>query len=99
MSEDLDDALAERLTAAAPAERDPMFRIAVLQRREEDRFRTRNLMLAAGAVALAVAGAISLYLRPDLIGEVAIALIVLAAGAAAWIFSPAVRSVARRLAP
>ena len=99
MSEDLDQKLAERLTAAAAAERDPMFRIAVLQRREEDRFRTRNLMLAAGAVALAVAGAISLYLRPDLIGEVAIALIVLAAGAAAWIFSPAVRSVARRLAP
>jgi hypothetical protein len=99
MSEELDDKLAERLTAAAPAERDPMFRIAVLQRREEDRFRTRNLMLAAGAAALAVAGAVGLVLRPDLIGEAAIALIVLAAGAAAWIFSPAVRSVARRLAP
>jgi hypothetical protein len=99
MSEDLDRKLTERLNAGAPAGRDPLFRISVLQRREEDRFRMRNRLVAAGAVVLALGAGAGLYLRPDLIDEAAIALFALAAAAAAWIFSPAVRSFARRWAP
>lgn len=43
--------LADLLRSHAPAERDPMFRLAVLERRERQRFRLRVLTMTAFALA------------------------------------------------
>jgi hypothetical protein len=53
----------ERITAAlqhdAPPPRDPLFRIQLLERREQQRFRRRSLQTLAGTAAVLVVSALT----------------------------------------
>lgn len=60
MSEDKDDRLAELLSAAAPPARDPVFRIKVLERREQRQFQRRSFTILAGALAILLLSMFSL---------------------------------------
>ncbi len=60
MTHDPDQRIADLLRADAPAERDPLFRVAVLHRLEREKYRRQIVsLIACGAVlaALAVGGA------------------------------------------
>jgi len=53
MSESVEARFAALVARAAPPERDPLFRLAVMERRERDLFRRRSQALAiAGVVAM-----------------------------------------------
>ena len=54
MAQDMDERLANLLLGDAPAERDPMFRLGVLARRERQRFRRRSAWLFAAALGCVV---------------------------------------------
>jgi hypothetical protein len=56
MNLDDDEAIGQRLRALAPATRDPLFRIKVLERRERRQFRRRVAFLLGGTV-----GATTIY--------------------------------------
>ena len=80
MTDDLDERLGRLLREGSPPERDPMFRIQVLERREQRRFRQRSLTLLAGAVAVGLFPAVFLALVADpltaaLVGVFSLALI------------------------
>lgn len=84
MTEELDSGIALLLRAGAPAERDPLFRIRVLERRERERHRRRSRALLAGATLVVLIHVVALVLAPDVftaaIGAV-FCLAVVAAGA------------------
>ena len=66
MNQDLDTKLGQLLRQGAPPERDPAFRIALLERRERQRYQSRQrLVLAAGAL-LAVLFAVVVTLNRTL---------------------------------
>jgi hypothetical protein len=65
MTQDIDERLGQLLREDAPPERDPLFRIRLLERREQRRFRQRSLTLAVGAVALGAFPAVFLGLVGD----------------------------------
>lgn len=52
MSENRDDRIVEFLRAGAPPERDPMFRLEVLERRERRQLRRRAFTLLAAMLAI-----------------------------------------------
>lgn len=54
MTHDNDEKLARLLCLHAPAERDPFFRLRVLERRERQRYRQRSMRLAAAVLACVV---------------------------------------------
>jgi len=54
MSEHLDEELGRLLREDAPAERDALFRIGLLEHRERRRYESRRRMLFASAVAAAL---------------------------------------------
>ncbi|MBZ5578406.1 MAG: hypothetical protein LAP40_17725 [Acidobacteriia bacterium] len=54
MSEDRDNRLVELLRADAPPERDPVFRLKVLERREQRQFQRRLLTMLAGMLVILV---------------------------------------------
>lgn len=58
---DQDEKLRRLLRADAPPERDPHFRIALLERRTRQRYQRRQRILLAGTIVLAVLGSIALY--------------------------------------
>jgi hypothetical protein len=60
MTIDVDKALANLLRDDAPAERDPLFRVAVLERLERARYRRRCGALTALALALAAIAGVGL---------------------------------------
>jgi hypothetical protein len=49
MTQDLDAKLGRLLREGAPPERDPLFRIRVLERREQRRYQRRTVALLAGS--------------------------------------------------
>ena len=65
MTDDQDARLTELLRADAPAERDALFRLDVLERREQLRFRRKVLLLLAAALVTLVL----LALGADWLGE------------------------------
>jgi O-antigen/teichoic acid export membrane protein len=65
MTQDTDDRLGRLLREDAPPERDPLFRIRLLERREHRRFRQRSLALLVGAAVLTVIPAITLALMDN----------------------------------
>jgi hypothetical protein len=78
-----------RQAAPAPAPRDAMFRIAILERRERGRFRRRILLTAvAGIVASGVAFA-GLVAGDELRTAASVALVTLAAATASMTVAPA----------
>ena len=52
MSEDRDDRVVDLLKAAAPPARDPVFRLKVLERREQRQFQRRWLTMLAGVLLI-----------------------------------------------
>jgi cobalamin biosynthesis protein CobD/CbiB len=58
MSGNFDQQLGELLRAGAPPERDPLFRIRLIERRAHQRFRQRRQRLVGAAVAVALLPAI-----------------------------------------
>jgi hypothetical protein len=53
MTQDQDARLANLLREDAPPAHDPLFRLSVLERREQKRFRNRSFLLLAAALAFA----------------------------------------------
>jgi hypothetical protein len=53
MTEHGDERIGELLRSDAPAAHDPMFRLAVMERRERRRFRNRSLQVLGGGLAVA----------------------------------------------
>ncbi len=64
MTDPIQDRFASLVRRAAPAERDPLFRLRVLERREKERFRQRSLAMLGLFVALIAAAVAILALRP-----------------------------------
>lgn len=97
MNDDVDSKLGALLLADAPPERDPMFRIRVLERRERERYGRRLRGLLAGASLVLLVHGVALLLAPDVftagVGAV-IGLAILGAGA---VSATAVLRVARAL--
>jgi hypothetical protein len=54
MKTDIDERIATLLNADAPPERDPVFRVKLLERRERQRFHRRSLAVAGAALASTV---------------------------------------------
>jgi hypothetical protein len=52
MSEDRDDRIVEFLRQAAPPARDPVFRLRVLERREQRQFHGRLFLMLAGLLVI-----------------------------------------------
>jgi len=64
MTDQLESRFAEMVRCAAPTERDPLFRLQVLERRETERFRQRSSLTLAAACLVLVVAAAALALRP-----------------------------------
>ena len=97
MNQDLDKKLGRWLREDAPPERDPLFRIRVLERRERQRFQHRSQMLLAVAVVLAVFPALILTLGTDLIAPGLIAVFCIAVITASLFSIRSVLQVVRQL--
>lgn len=93
---DTDARLSRRLTARAPAGRDPVFRVGVLQKREEDRFRLRSRLVFAAATGLGLAAVAAFVLRPDLAPQICGSLLGIAALAGVYLYREPLMGLARR---
>jgi hypothetical protein len=89
-----DEPISERLRALAPATRDPLFRIKVLERRERRQFRLRVTLLLGGTVAAALIYAIGSVAAGGTSRGLGIALIL---AMAATMYVPALLKVMRGL--
>ena len=101
MTQDLDDKIGQLLREDAPAERDALFRISVLERREQRHYRRKSLiLLAGGAFTLILAIAFGLLVDltvADLLGAGLIVALVLALIAASLFSVRGVLQVVRQL--
>jgi hypothetical protein len=94
MTQEVDEKLGTLLRAGAPPERDPLFRIRVLERRESDRFRQRSRGLIAGAVGAVLIHVIALALAPNvLVAGISAVLCLVVVAAAAISFRAAAQAV------
>lgn len=92
-----DERFGRLLREDAPAERDALFRISVLERRERMRFRQRSLVMILGAAVVAAALGTGFAAGLDLLAATAVAFVI-AGLATAFVFSvPGVFEVRRRL--
>jgi fatty acid desaturase len=96
MSGELDDKISEGLRADAPAERDALFRLAVMERRERRRFERRSAVLIGGAAAVAVIAAGGLSAGADLVTTGVVAMLCAAIAVAGLLSASGVRELARR---
>ncbi len=60
MSEDKDNRVADLLSQNAPPARDPMFRIKVLELREQRQFQRRSFIMLAGALVIVLVSILAL---------------------------------------
>ncbi len=94
MSEPEEERFADLVRRQAPPARDPMFRIQVLERRENEQFRSRSYLYLAGAGAVLVLAAVAIFLRPDSLGDIGVLIAVAIAVAGCLFYGPA---LSRRL--
>ena len=78
MSEDRDDRIVEYLRQAAPPARDPVFRLRVLERREQRQFQRRLFTMLAGVLVIILISTFAISTRGGALGATG----VLVAGAA-----------------
>lgn len=97
MIDDLDERLGGWLRADAPPERDPLFRVALIERRERQRFRRRSRALLSAAAASAVLPAVAFTVAPDPFAAGLIAALCMALIAAALLSARGVVRVMRLL--
>jgi hypothetical protein len=64
MSEDRDDRIADLLREDAPPPRDPVFRLRVLERREQRRFQRRLFTMLAGVLMILLISTFALSIGP-----------------------------------
>jgi hypothetical protein len=96
MSEHLDERIGELLRRDALPERDPAFRISVLERRERKRFLRQSAMLAAFGLVLALIATVGITIGGDA-AVAAVALVILAALAIAYMrYEPIVARIIER---
>jgi hypothetical protein len=87
MSDERDAKLGRLLLEGSPPERDPMFRIRVLERRERQRYASRSRSLRVIAAIVVLIHLLALALAPSaLVAGISalLCLAVLAAGALSW---------------
>ena len=94
MKHDDEEPIGQRLRALAPATRDPLFRIKVLERRERRQFRFRVALLLGGTVAAALIYAIGSVAAGGTSRGLGIALIL---AMAATMYVPALLKIMRGL--
>ena len=98
MSHETDPRIADLLRAEAPAPRDPLFRVRVLERREERRYRRRLYTMLVGILVIFIlsASAISIGVGAGGLGIVG-TIITGAALATAWLaFRGSLSQILRR---
>jgi hypothetical protein len=97
MTQDIDDRLGRLLRQGAPPERDPLFRIRLLERRERRRFRQRSLLLLGGGAALVVLPVLVFGLAADPLAAGLVLVFSLAAIAASLVSARGVLQAVRWL--
>lgn len=97
MTQDYDDVLGRLLRADAPAERDPMFRIRLLERRARQRYQRRSRLLLGVAAALMVVPAAVLALATDRLAAALVVGFSVALAAATLVSARGVLQVVRHL--
>jgi hypothetical protein len=97
MTEQHDERLGRLLREDAPPERDALFRLSVLQRRERQRFQRLSLVLLTAALAIAVIVGIGFNAGFDLISTGALALLCAAFAVAVFFSLPGVAMLLSRL--
>jgi hypothetical protein len=96
MNDQQDERLGQLLRADAPPPRDPMFRLSVLERREEKRFRNRSLMLVGLAMAAALASWFAVSIGGWTFETVSVLIALAIAAIGWWTYAPALRALLRR---
>jgi hypothetical protein len=97
MSEDHDERIGALLRSEAPPVRDVMFRLAVLERREQKRFRQRSLVLLTAAIAVSVIFAGGVAAGEDLVITALVAMLIAGLAGACVLSLRGVREVLHRL--
>ena len=88
MTDPIHDRFGDLVRRAAPAERDPLFRLRVLERRERDLFRRRSLAMLGLLIEVIAAAAALLALRPVRLDAAGIALFAGVLAATALLYAP-----------
>jgi hypothetical protein len=99
MSTDIDARIAALLRHDAPARQDPMFRLRVLKRREQQRFQRRAALLGLAALALVAACGIGYGARAALMERLGVVLLCGALIASSLWHAPVVAYLIRRWSP
>ncbi len=97
MTHDSDQRIADLLREDAPAERDPMFRVGVLDRLERAKYRRRLTTVIACAVALAAIALLGVSVGGAVRETTSVLLVVVALATAYFVVAPAVMSLLARL--
>ncbi|HJR71403.1 MAG TPA: hypothetical protein VKA43_15280 [Gammaproteobacteria bacterium] len=95
MTPNLDQRIADLLNANAPRERDPMFRIQLLARREQKRFHRRTVLVLCATLAL-IAIVSSSYRSNASFAETASVVLLGLSLAGLMVYFPVVAHVLRR---
>jgi hypothetical protein len=96
MMQDQDERFAELLCEDAPAERDALFRISVLERRERVRFQRRSRVLFMAAVVVAFIFGVGFGIGADLFMTTLVALLIAGLTAAFLLSVPGVMEMKHR---
>jgi hypothetical protein len=96
MMQDQDERFAELLREDAPAERDALFRISVLERRERVRFQQRSRVLLVAAVVVAFFFGVAFGIGADLFITTLVGLLIAGLAAAFILSVPGVMEMKHR---
>ena len=96
MSTDVDARIAALLRHDAPAGQDPMFRLRVLERREQQRFQRRSVWLGIAALVVVAAVGIGYGARVALMERLGVVLLCAALVASGVAHAPVVAYFVRR---
>ena len=96
MSEDRDDRIVELLRADAPPARDPVFRVSVLERREQRRFQRRLYTMLAGALVILLVLTFAISMGAGTLGTMGALAVVAALGSAYLAFRSNLPQILRR---
>jgi hypothetical protein len=97
MSEDIDARIVALLRHGAPAQQDPMFRLRVLKRREQQRFRRKSLLLGLAVLAVVAAAGVGYGARGVLADRLGVVLLCATLIVSAVWHAPVVAYFVRRL--
>jgi hypothetical protein len=97
MMHDQDERIGALLRENAPPERDALFRLAVLERREQKRFRRHSTLLLAAALATLAVVAVTYAMSADLVTSAITAMIAATLMGACFLSVPGALEIRRRL--